>query len=114
MIIPAFQRAGQFNPAVYEQTLLRNHWTPQRFEEAERLRILTEKAKAAVQVSVALLPEEIPAPPPPVVETPQSDTPPPTGPSAATVLQQKEQRALMAFIANVRSQTPVTIAEESL
>jgi len=115
--IPAFQRAGQFDPTVYEQTLLRNHWTPQRFEEAQRLGLLTEKARAAVRTSTALLPQEQPAPPstPPAPEASakSAPTPPPT-PTADAVRQQKQERAIMAFLANLRAQTPITINDKLL
>lgn len=113
--IPAFQRAGQFDPTVYEQTLLRNHWTPQRFEEAQRLELLANKARAAVRTSTALLPQEQPAPPPP--PAPQADKnapPPPVPPSPDAVRQQKEERAVMAFLANLRAQTPITINDKLL
>jgi peptidyl-prolyl cis-trans isomerase D len=115
--IPAFQRAGQFDPTVYEQTLLRNHWTPQRFEEAQRMEILTEKARAAIRSSTALLPQEQPAPLP-TPTAPQSadkNSPsPPTAQSPEAVRQQKEERAIMAFVANLRTQTPITINNQLL
>jgi hypothetical protein len=115
--IPAFQRAGQFDPTVYEQTLLRNHWTPQRFEDAQRLELLTDKARAAVRASTALLPQEQPppAPPPPATQPADKNAPqPPPAQSPEAVQQQKEERAIMAFIANLRSQTPITINEHLL
>jgi peptidyl-prolyl cis-trans isomerase D len=113
--IPAFQRAGQFDPAVYEQTLLRNHWTPQRFEEAQRLQLLADKARAAVRTSTALLPQEQPAPAPPAPPTTDKNTPPPPAPpSPDAIRQQKEERAVMAFLANLRAQTPITINDKLL
>lgn len=114
--IPAFQRAGQFDPTVYEQMLLRNHWTPQRFEEAQRMEILTEKARAAIRSSTALLPQEQPPPQPPqpVPASGKADTPPTAGPTPEAVRQQKEERALMAFVANLRTQTPITINNQLL
>jgi peptidyl-prolyl cis-trans isomerase D len=115
--IPAFQRAGQFDPTVYEQTLLRNHWTPQRFEEAQRLELLTDKARAAIRSSTALLPQEQPTPPP-TPPTPQpagkTSPPPPAAQSPEAVRQQKEERAVMAFVANLRAQTPITINNQLL
>jgi peptidyl-prolyl cis-trans isomerase D len=112
--IPAFQRAGQFDPSVYEQTLVRNHWTPQRFEEAQRLQLLADKARAAVRTSTALLPQEQPAPPP-VPQPVDKNTPtPPPSPSSDAVRQQKEERAVMAFLANLRAQTPITINDKLL
>lgn len=116
---PAFQRAGQFDPYVYEQTLLRNNWTPQRFEEMERLRILADKAKAAVRTAVLLLPEEMPAIPaspaqPSGGAAGESPATPPAPTPAETLLQQKEERVLMAFLANLRGQTPITINEQML
>lgn len=115
--IPAFQRAGQFDPTVYEQTLLRNHWTPQRFEEAQRLELLTDKARAAIRTSTALLPQEQPTPLP-TPSTPQpagKNTPsPPAAQSPEAVRQQKEERAVMAFVANLRTQTPITINDQLL
>jgi len=114
--IPAFQRAGQFDPSVYEQTLLRNHWTPQQFEEAQRMEILTEKARAAIRSSTALLPQEQPPPPPaPVAPVAGKASPPPTvGQTPEAVRQQKEERAVMAFVANLRAQTPITINNQLL
>jgi len=114
--IPAFQRAGQFDPTVYEQTLLRNHWTPQRFEEAQRQELLTEKARAAVRASTALLPQERPTPPaaPPPQPSGANTPPPPVVQSPEAVQQQKEERAVMAFVANLRAQTPITINENLL
>jgi peptidyl-prolyl cis-trans isomerase D len=113
--IPAFQRAGQFDPAVYEQTLLRNHWTPQRFEDAQRMELLTDKARAAVRASTALLPQEQPPPAPaPAPQPAGKNTPPPAPPSPEAVRQQKEERAVMAFVANLRTQTPITINEKLL
>jgi peptidyl-prolyl cis-trans isomerase D len=114
--IPAFQRAGQFDSTVYEQTLLRNHWTPQRFEDAQRLELLTNKARAAVRASTALLPQEQP-PPQPAPQAPVAGkaSPPPTaGPTPEAVRQQKEERAVMAFVSNLRAQTPITINEQLL
>jgi len=114
--IPQFQRAGQFDPTVYEQTLLRNHWTPQRFEDDQRLRLLADKARAAVRTSTALLPQEQPAAPPAPEPQPAGKTspPPPAPPSTDAVRQQKEERALMAFLANLRARTPITINEHLL
>jgi peptidyl-prolyl cis-trans isomerase D len=115
--IPAFQRAGQFDPTVYEQMLLRNHWTPQRFEDAQRLELLTDKARAAVRASTALLPQEQPPPlPEPPVPQPAGKTspPPPTTQTPEAVRQQKEERAVMAFVANLRAQTPITINDQLL
>ncbi|MEW6324926.1 MAG: SurA N-terminal domain-containing protein [Nitrospirota bacterium] len=103
--IPAFQRDGRFDPAVYEQTLLRNHWTPQRFEEAQRGELLADKARAAVRASVALLPQELPAPA-------ASGGPPAQTPEA--LRQQKEERAMMAFLQQLRDRTPTTINERLL
>jgi len=115
--IPAFQRAGQFDPTVYEQTLPRNHWTPQRFEEAQRLELLTDKARAAIRSSTALLPQEQPTPPP-TPPTPQpagkNSPSPPAAQSPEAVRQQKEERAVMAFVANLRAQTPITINNQLL
>jgi len=115
--IPAFQRSGQFDPALYEQTLLRNHWTPQRFEATQRLALLTEKARAAVRTSTALLPQEQPAPTtaPPAPDASAKNAPaPPPAPSADAVRQQKQERAVMAFLANLRAQTPITINDKLL
>ncbi|HUJ79331.1 MAG TPA: SurA N-terminal domain-containing protein [Nitrospiria bacterium] len=115
--IPAFQRAGQFDPTVYEQTLIRNHWTPQRFEDAQRMDLLINKARAAVRASTALLPQEqptsSPSPPAPPSAGKSAPTPPPAQ-SPEAVQQQKEERAVMAFVANLRAQTPITINEHLL
>ena len=103
--IPAFQRNGQFDPAVYEQTLIRNHWTPQRFEETQRMELLVDKARAAVRASIALLPQEqAPAPDGAgqMTQTPDS------------IRQQKEERAMMAVLQNLRDRTPITINERLL
>ncbi len=111
--IPAFQRNGQFDPEVYEQTLLRNHWTPQRFEDAQRSQLLVEKARAAVRASVALLPQEDP---PAAVAQNMTDpkTPAAASPTPAAVLQQKQERSIMAFLADLRTRTPITINEHLL
>jgi hypothetical protein len=109
--IPAFQRNGHFDPVLYEQTLLRNHWTPRRFEDAQRLELLADKARAAVRASVALLPEDQPpAPPPP----PAGEQPPPPVQAREAVRQQKEERALMAVLQNLRERTLMTINEQLL
>ncbi len=103
--IPAFQRNGQFDPAVYEQTLIRNHWTPQRFEETQRMELLVDKARAAVRASIALLPQE------------QAPTPDGAGQMTQTpdsIRQQKEERAMMAVLQNLRDRTPITINERLL
>lgn len=105
--IPAFQRGGQFDPVVYEQTLLRNHWTPQRFEETQRLELLADKARAAVRTSIALLPQDQPPAPPTPAGAAPAQTP-------EALRQQKEERALLAFIQALRERTPTTINERLL
>jgi len=109
--VPAFQQNGRFDPDIYKQTLIRNHWTPERFEAEQRQELLADKARAAVRASVALLPQEQPTPP---AAAPATGQPPPASQTTAGLLQQKEDRVTMAFLQNLRAQTPITINDHLL
>ncbi len=115
--IQAFQRNGRFDPDVYRRLLSRNHLTPGIFEAIQREQLLVAKTRRAVAESVALTPDE------------QADAEMLVGHQAPgtestgglskdlivkSFLFQKQQRALEAYTASLRTTIPIEIFRENL
>lgn len=106
---PAFQKEGQFDPALYKEILARNRLTPKAFEDAHRQDLLVAKAKNIIQDAVALTRPEIEE-----ARAQQTGGGPEKEKSIEDSLSRKKQRALMAYIEAVKLRTRIRITRELL
>ncbi len=114
---PEFQKNGVFDPELYQRLLAANHLTPAVFESLESRELLGNKARLIVRDAVALTPDEIAEAQALVAR--QGDT---DQAKAATAkeqifqnyLNQKQQRALMAYAEQMKTRVPVKIHRELL
>jgi peptidyl-prolyl cis-trans isomerase D len=112
---PDFQRNGQFDPDLYRRILASNRLTPAVFESLYAVDLLNRKAQTVVRDSVALTPAEIAEAQALMTRQPDAQ------PNAAAderilqdLLQQKQQRALIAFKESWKTRIPIQIRKELL
>jgi len=114
---PDFQQNGKFDPDHYRRVLAANRLTPALFESLHTTELLGDKARMIILDSVALTPAEIKEADSLMARQSQPENP--SGPSARDrikldFLQQKQQRAMMAFQDSLRATTPIRIRKELL
>ncbi len=114
---PDFQQNGKFDPDHYRRVLAANRLTPALFESLHTTELLGDKARMIILDSVALTPAEIAEAD--TLMARQSQPENPSGPSARDrikmdFLQQKQQRAMVAFQDSLRATIPIKIRKELL
>lgn len=108
--VPAFQRGGQFDPALYRQILAQIRMTPAAYEQAQREAYQAEKMRMLVRDAVALTAAEMED----AKRVTSSDDPAELQQAIADRLVLKRERAVLAFSKALWARTPVTISEELL
>jgi peptidyl-prolyl cis-trans isomerase D len=114
---PDFQQNGKFDPDYYRRVLAANRLTPALFESLHTTELLGDKARMVILDSVALTPAEMKEAD--TLMARQSQPENPSGPSARDrikldFLQQKQQRAMMAFQDSLRATIPIKVRKELL
>ena len=112
-----FQQNGKFDPDHYRRVLAANRLTPALFESLHTTELMGDKARMVILDSVTLTPAEIAEAD--TLMARQSQPENPSGPSARDrikmdFLQQKQQRAMMAFQDALRATVPIKIRKELL
>ncbi len=112
-----FQKDGRFDPDLYRRVLAMNRLTPALYETIRREQLLAQKAMKLVVESVALTPSEL-AEAKALVASQFSNTPDSPQLSQDLILNsflnQKQQRALLAYAESLKSIFPVEIHRENL
>lgn len=114
---PEFHKNGVFDAELYQRLLAANHLTPAVFEAMEARELLGNKARLIVRDAVVLTPDEIAEAQTLVAR--QTDPDPAKAAAAKeqifqSYLQQKQQRALMAYAEQLKTRVPITVHRELL
>jgi peptidyl-prolyl cis-trans isomerase D len=128
MQVPSFQNKGRFDPGFYRRVLSLNRLSPEAYEENLREELLIEKAKNAVRDAVVLTDSEIQeaqASSKNAAQASLKDTtknkngtpeqqPLKEDKALADLLQQKRQRAILAYQENLKANSKINIQRNLL